>query len=144
MLTDDGGRNTPRRSSRDSLRKKLHWLAVVLYMGSMFHLSSQSHTPNLERYGVKDWMEHGAEYVVLGAIAAKAAAVTWPWSAGACGGFAVILGTGYGLSDEIHQRLVPGRKCDARDWSADVAGSALGALVFLIWNRFAKRRRSNV
>jgi VanZ family protein len=113
-------------------------------MGFIFYLSSQSQLPGLGRYGVKDWMEHGAEYVVLGAMAAKAAAGTWPWSAGLCGGFAVILGTGYGLSDEIHQRFVPGRKCDARDWSADVAGSALGALAFLVWSRFEKRRRSNV
>lgn len=35
-----------------------------------------------------------------------------------------------GIVTEISQIFVPGRACDAADWSADVAGAVLGLLFF--------------
>ena len=127
-----------RRMSRRSASKTLHLIAVVVYLGFIFYLSSFPDLPDIGRYGVKDWMAHGVEYFGLGAIVTSAAAVTWPWSGVACGGFAVALGAGYGVSDEFHQRFVPGRQCDIRDWTADVVGSALGAGALLTWRRLRK------
>jgi len=116
------------------------WLAVALYMAAVFALSAQPRLPNLGRYGIRDWMQHYVEYVGLGALTAKAAAVTWPVLSGAgCGGFAIAFGAIYGLSDEIHQKYVPGRSCDRRDWVADFLGAVSGACVFLAWRRFRKR-----
>lgn len=41
----------------------------------------------------------------------------------------------YGLSDEIHQRYVPGRTFDLADWAADIAGALLAQAVLftLAW-----------
>ncbi len=43
-----------------------------------------------------------------------------------------------GFLDEMRQRIVPGRSCDATDWVADFLGAALAAFVtakFLEWAR---------
>ncbi len=42
----------------------------------------------------------------------------------------VVACTLYGVSDELHQALVPGRHADIMDVVADMAGSALGAVLF--------------
>ena len=42
----------------------------------------------------------------------------------------VIAGTLYGVSDELHQALVPGRQADVMDVVADMVGSAMGAVLF--------------
>lgn len=34
----------------------------------------------------------------------------------------------YAVSDEIHQRFVPGRSCEVRDWFIDSCGAAVGLL----------------
>ena len=34
----------------------------------------------------------------------------------------------YAITDEVHQRFVPGRSCQAADWAIDTAGAALGLL----------------
>jgi VanZ family protein len=33
----------------------------------------------------------------------------------------------FGALDEVHQRFIPGRTADPRDWTADTLGAALGA-----------------
>jgi len=39
--------------------------------------------------------------------------------------FSSFIGIAYGLSDELHQKLVPGRTCDAFDFLADCLGVIL-------------------
>jgi VanZ family protein len=51
---------------------------------------------------------------------------------------AIAISAAYGLSDEIHQRYVPGRTYDLRDLVADVIGAATAALA---WR--ARTRRSH-
>jgi hypothetical protein len=46
------------------------------------------------------------------------------------------LAAAYGVTDELHQRLVPGRSCDLFDWMADGAGAALAAVV---WTPLTRR-----
>ena len=48
-------------------------------------------------------------------------------------GWALALASLYGVSDEVHQRFVPGRSADVTDWLADT----LGALVALLLVRYA-------
>ena len=43
---------------------------------------------------------------------------------------AVVLATGYGVADEIHQSYVPGRDASAADAAKDLAGAALAAWLF--------------
>lgn len=123
------------------LRRRLYWLVLILYMVMIFEISAQPKLPNLARYGVRDWMQHGIEYMGLGALAAKTGAVTWPmWTPTAVLGFGAAVGAAYGVTDELHQRSVPGRCCDLRDWSADLAGSVVGSGVLIL---FVRRRRKN-
>ena len=43
---------------------------------------------------------------------------------------ALVAGTLYGVSDELHQALVPGRSADAWDVLADMVGTFLGTALF--------------
>lgn len=46
----------------------------------------------------------------------------------------------YGLTDEYHQSLVPGREADVLDLLADTVGGLLGAITYIvIENMFNKR-----
>ena len=36
----------------------------------------------------------------------------------------------YAITDEVHQRFVPGRSCQAADWAIDTAGAALGPVSY--------------
>ena len=43
--------------------------------------------------------------------------------------FTIIFASLYGLIDELHQLLVPGRSCEFFDWFADFSGALLGVLI---------------
>ena len=45
------------------------------------------------------------------------------------GTFTLLIASLYGLLDELHQLLVPGRSADVLDWLADVSGSVLAVLI---------------
>jgi VanZ family protein len=40
----------------------------------------------------------------------------------------IVCATAYGVSDEFHQRFVPGRTADVRDVAADAIGASAAAL----------------
>lgn len=66
---------------------------------------------------------HALVYVVLGILACRAAEGRgWALLLGG------LVGSVYGAVDEFHQRFVPGRVCDLRDWIADTVGALVGAL----------------
>jgi VanZ family protein len=51
----------------------------------------------------------------------------------------------YGLSDEFHQRFVPGRSCQVMDLVFDIIGAFLGILLYHWMVRFfAQRRPTNM
>ena len=45
------------------------------------------------------------------------------------GSFTLLIASFYGLIDELHQLLVPGRSADVLDWLADFLGSVLAVLI---------------
>ena len=47
----------------------------------------------------------------------------------------------YGLSDEIHQRFVPGRVADVRDLMADTIGALVGVVLVWAWSMVLSLRR---
>jgi VanZ family protein len=118
----------------------LPWLLpAIAYAVFIFWLSSQ---PNpLPRLSARVWdkLLHLVEY------AAFAVVVTWGLShvglrLGRAARWAALLGSLYGLSDEIHQRFVPHRSADPGDWLADTIGAALGALLaWLVLRRWRSR-----
>ncbi len=52
----------------------------------------------------------------------------------------LICGALYAVSDEIHQRFVPGRSCELRDVLIDTCGVLLGVIINMLCVRFAKKK----
>ena len=86
-----------------------------------------------------DRFDHLAEYAVLGVLLAFAirARNPLPWPPLVV---ALIIGSGYGALDELHQSFVPGRDGDAFDWVADTLGVALGWWAAERYRRFLRER----
>jgi len=125
-------RRGPEREDADAPWRRLVslWLPVVLWAGVIFAFSA---VPDLGT-GLGGWdlvlrkLAHTAEYAILGALLLRALGRVWP---------ALLLGTLYATSDEIHQTFVPGRKGRPLDVAIDVVGLALGLFV---WRRLERRR----
>lgn len=98
-------------------------------MALIFVISSfEVDVPGARHFPLRDKGIHFVEYAVLGWLCAAASARTWPraslWRTAA---FAVFVSVLWGVSDEIHQALVPGRSSELGDVVADFVGSAAGA-----------------
>jgi VanZ family protein len=110
-------------------------------MGMLFYVSSLSSIPSPPG-GLTDKHEHFFFYGILAALTLRALArgewrrVTW-WSVLG----AIAISSGYGVTDEFHQRFVPGRDYERLDMVADAIGSA--ASTGLLWAWGIIRRRSD-
>jgi VanZ like family len=104
------------------------WLPVVFWAGIIFTLSA---IPSLGT-GLGFWdavlrkLAHLAEYAVLGALLYRALRREPA---------AVVLGSAYAVTDEIHQAFVSGRHGSPLDWLVDTAGVVAGTVVFARWSR---------
>jgi hypothetical protein len=109
-------------------------LPPLLYMGLIFGLSSIEYWDTVPRgLLAKDKSIHSIEYAVLGLLWCRLLLTTRlrPFVALTIAG---LLGTIYGLTDEIHQYYVPGRYCDRWDALADAAGAFLGSTLNWWWS----------
>jgi VanZ family protein len=89
-----------------------------------------------------DKVIHAVVYAVLGALLARAVRASARFGTAVVVLVAALLAAGYGASDELHQRAVPGRSSDPGDLVADAAGGLVGALTFtLIAARRHRRER---
>jgi VanZ family protein len=89
-----------------------------------------------------DKLAHMLVYGVLGYLLGRAAAWGWGWPLGRSAYFAIIVSSIYGMSDEWHQSLVPGRSVEFTDWAADTVGAALGQIpVWIRTLRLSRGRR---
>ena len=117
------------------------WGPVALYMAVIFALSSMAHPPDLPAvFG--DKVGHAVLYFGLGAWFARAFAGGWfqPLTARAAMA-AAICSTLYGVSDEMHQMLVPPRSVELGDVVADAVGSAAAAALMYATSRLRSRIR---
>ena len=115
------------------------WLPVIAYMAMLFGFSSLSKLPTppgaLSFYHV-----HIAAYAGLAVLTVRARAngilrnVTWRVVAGA-----IAIAALYGVSDEYHQRFVPGRDFDVLDMVADALGAIVGASAVWAWSIIRRR-----
>ena len=100
------------------------WLPVALWAVVIFALSS---VPSLST-GLGFWdlvlrkLAHLAEYAILGSLLARALGRPW---------LAILLGSFYAVSDEIHQTFVPGRVGAPLDWALDTVGVVAGVALLL-------------
>ena len=90
-----------------------------------------------------DLLAHFLEYLVLGFL------LFW-WRSSGAGrpkgtalAHATLLGSFYGLSDELHQFFVPGRIPDPADWVFDTLGVATGGILFIILTKAIGTRDKN-
>jgi VanZ family protein len=103
------------------------WAGVLLWLGSQTGLKPPS-------FYLADKLAHAAMYSVLGMLAA----LGW-WKTGRMprAHWPILLAMAVGLGDELHQRIVPGRTADPRDWIADTIGILVGfgAVAYLTRDR---------
>ena len=93
---------------------------------------------------ITDKHEHFFFYGILGALTVRALAKgTWRGItfAAVCG--AVVISSAYGVSDEFHQRFVPGRDYEVLDMVADGSGAAAAACVLWAWAIIKRRSDSS-
>jgi VanZ family protein len=116
------------------------WLPVVAYMAGLFYLSSLSNLPSVPGGFITDKHEHFSFYGILAALTLRALAkgqrrnVTLLTVLGA-----ILISSAYGVSDEFHQRFVPGREYDVLDMTADAIGSAVAACLVWAWSIIGHR-----
>ena len=110
-----------------------YWVPVVLYAGTIFYLSAQSHPeddlPSFLFEDVNDKVLHAVEYAGLGGLCYRA--FRWGVSGQVASHallFAIVTASLYGITDEMHQLFVPFRESGWQDWLADTIGAVIGAL----------------
>jgi VanZ family protein len=101
------------------------WLPVVFWAALIFTISS---VPSLDS-GLGVWdtvlrkIAHVGEYAVLGALLYRAVRREPA---------AIVLGSLYAVTDEVHQSFVAGRHGSPVDWLIDTVGVVAGVLL-LSW-----------
>ena len=102
-------------------------------MAAIFALSSISEVPGLPG-GMSDKIGHGLLYAGLGFLTVRALAHGRPAAVGyGTVLLAILIAVAYGLSDELHQLLVPNRQFDLHDLAADGVGAAVAAGLGWAW-----------
>ena len=113
------------------------WLPVIFWCFLIFLGSS---IPSVQVSGkplvniIVHKSAHLFEYAVLGILVFRATKSYW---------WAFVFCTFYGLTDEAHQLLVPGRSGRLRDVFVDIIGCSLG--LFIVWKylpRLPKKLRN--
>ena len=126
----------------------LSWLAVVIMAGVIFWMSANTGTNINQGLGIISALKaflssiafsltghevdvspigHFVEYFIFGILLLNA--LRFHMSLSRAVFFAIIIGSTYGVTDEIHQYFVPERSCDPMDWLVDTIAVALGALL---------------
>ena len=116
------------------------WGPVVLYVGMIFYLSSQSKIPWAARY--PDWIEHPVEYAGLAVLMARALndGLRRPFRPGLILR-AFLLCVACGIADECWQWFTPDRMSDVRDVINDSIGSGLALVALVLGRRLLAGRR---
>lgn len=123
------------------------WLFVLPLFGAsgvLFWLSSipDFSTPDLG-FSWQDKIYHAVAYFVYG-LAAQVAVVGWSTastSLRAQAAATILIGALYGLSDELHQTMVPGRDGSLADLAADVIGVTASVILLPAVRRLLRRRQ---
>jgi VanZ family protein len=130
------------------------WGPALVWMAVIFMLSAQSGLRVTEDAAVDLPIRHVAHMLSYGLLAALLLyGLSWHqpqrWNS-RLAGLAVILATLYGVTDELHQRFVPGRTGNLVDIGWDFLGAMLGVTLVRFlpnlrrrWRLRAERRRAS-
>ena len=115
------------------------WAPVVAFMALIFAVSAMSAPPAPSNVGDKT-----LQFLAYGVLAALSLRAT---SGGRLAGLSApsalaawLVAVCYGVTDEFHQRFVPGRSPDPADVMADAAGAALAVVVLGAFGIIARSR----
>jgi VanZ family protein len=105
-------------------------------MALIFVISSFEVQPAfVQHFPLRDKGVHFVEYTILGWLCAGASSRTWPAApAWRTASFAVFITFLWGLSDEMHQAMVPGRSPELADALADLVGALAGGMGRLLFS----------
>lgn len=120
----------------------IRYQAPALAWACVIFIASSIPSTRLPRFihMINDKVIHAAVFFILGLLVyralefrAKPAMFVWGRAL-----IAVLIVSVYGLSDEFHQRYVPGRTVDVLDFTADTIGGVLSAAVLYAGYRIVK------
>lgn len=126
------------RNDRRKLRlgRAARWSMVAAWAAVIFAASSLPGSNVPGRFGT---LAHFVEYAVLGG--SLFAAIRLDALPARAATLAVLAASGYGVTDELHQMLTPGRVPDVMDWVVDTLGAAVGvAAAYLISTLHSRRQ----
>lgn len=111
------------------------WALLIFVLSSIPHIS----TPGFFSFSNSDKIAHLGMYMPLGFLLFYALE-EWPCFTGkATINQALIIGSLYGLSDEVHQLFVPGRYFDLGDLLADSSGIFFGCISYLFIKKYSRQ-----
>lgn len=109
-----------------------YWGPVAALMGFIFIQSSGPVTPDIPSFPFQDKLLHFMAFGMLAFLCARAVKNQKPlWRTGTVHLAAILIASFYGLTDELHQTLVPERNASLWDFLADCTGSIFGSLVYV-------------
>lgn len=120
-------------SAKRLTRIFLLWAPVIAWMVLIFFLSAQSQYPTPKSRILDLLMEktaHTVEYAILAALLVRALRSSQS-SSRSVFVLALLVAGAYALTDEFHQRFVPGRSADWVDILFDWMGAMIGAALAL-------------
>ncbi len=118
-----------REAKASRMSDALAWVAPFAIAVAVHFVSGQSDVaaPDLG-FVAQDKLIH---FCVFGALATAILRVPPLRSRPLAGAVVAIACTSlFGIADELHQGMTPGRMMDAWDWAADTAGAAVAALLY--------------
>ncbi len=108
-------------------KKKFIYIPLSLYWIVLF-IATSLPSKALPKIAISDKIEHLFAYLILGIFLYAAFKfqdkIRWIKEYAFLSAIFVI--AFYGLFDELHQLLIPGRICDVWDWTADFIGGIIG------------------
>ncbi len=109
-----------------------HLVLTALYCAGLFWLSSSANPIQVKpAFPGEDKIVHACLYAGLSFVVAlglrQSGKTYGAWTVYL---LPIVFASLYGITDEFHQRFVPGRTCDVFDWAADTTGAALMQAAF--------------
>ena len=121
------------------MKKALTWGVLIALCVAIFISSGLSELPMPRRFWASLWIDkvlHVGAYFCLSVLAGVAARLSFTrWNAKACAVFGCVMAGAYGASDEFHQSFTRWRTPDVLDFTADLTGAVIAALLVYVFYR---------
>lgn len=126
-------------------KKHLVYIPLILYWLVLF-IATSIPAQSMPEVGISDKFNHLFAYMILSMFLYLTFIVQSRYSIlkNNPALFSISIATVYGIFDEVHQMLIPGRSAEFLDWVADVSGAIIGAiLISLLVNWLVEKEKKN-